>query len=194
MMLTSIEIPASVTSIGDGAFYMCVNLSDITIPDKVISIGKHAFGECHEVENITIGNKVASIGDYAFAGCISLSDVTIPNNVTSIGEGVFTGCGNLSNIIVDTNNQDYTSVNGILFNKKKTLLIQYPAKKVDKAAYVTPDGVNTIGNYAFSGCRMELVVISDGVTSIGDYAFVNCGRLQDRKNKRRKAGKGWNPC
>ena len=127
--LTSITIPNGVTSIGDYAFRDCSSLTSITIPDSVTSIGESAFGWCTSLTSITIPNGVTSIGDYTFWNCTSLTSITIPNSVTWIGGSAFYGCSSLIAIDIAADNEYYTSVNGVLFNKDKTELICYPAVK-----------------------------------------------------------------
>ena len=82
--LTSIVIPNSVVSIGDGAFSRCSSLSNIVIPDSVTAIGNFAFWGCSSLSNIVIPDSVTAIGDYAFYYC-SLSNIVIPDSVTAIG-------------------------------------------------------------------------------------------------------------
>ena len=82
--LTSIVIPNSVVSIGDGAFSDCSSLSNIVIPDSVTAIGNFAFWGCSSLSNIVIPDSVTAIGDYAFYYC-SLSNIVIPDSVTAIG-------------------------------------------------------------------------------------------------------------
>ncbi|WP_400239719.1 leucine-rich repeat domain-containing protein, partial [Methanomethylophilus alvi] len=96
----------------------------------------------------TIPDSVTSIEDSAFSGCTSLTSVTIPDSVTSIGYDAFFGCTSLTAINVAEGNTTYVSENGVLFNKSKTSLIQYPAGKTD-SAYTIPDSVTSIGYYAF---------------------------------------------
>mgnify|MGYP000363232512 CR=1 FL=1 len=73
--LTSITIPASVTKIGDYAFENCTNLTHASIKSSVVSIGRYAFNNCEGLANITISGSLTKIGDYAFSGCSNLTDV-----------------------------------------------------------------------------------------------------------------------
>ncbi|MBR3835979.1 MAG: leucine-rich repeat domain-containing protein, partial [Clostridia bacterium] len=149
-----------------------------TTPDSVTSIYNCAFSACTNLTNVTIPNSVTSIGDYAFSNCTSLTSITIPDSVTSIGYCAFSYCENLTNIIVDENNTVCSSDEyGVLFNKDKTELIQYPAGN-ERISYTIPDSVTSIGDYAFAKCdSLANITIPDGVTSIGDYAFYYCSSL-----------------
>ena len=175
--LTSVTIPNSVTSIGDYAFSGCKSLTSITIPNSVTSIGNLAFSYCSSLTSITIPNSVTSIGNHAFSYCSSLISVTIPNSVASIGEYAFYCCSSLTSINVDANNPNYCSIDGVLFGKDKTTLIQYPIGNT-RSEYIIPNSVTSIGEWAFSGCKsLTSITIGNSVTSIGDYAFFECSSL-----------------
>ena len=169
--LASITIPDSVTSIGGSAFYGCSSLASIIIPDSVMSIGSEAFKYCYSLVSLTICDGVTSIGDSAFEECHSLTLIDIPDSVTSIGSNAFGHCINLSAINVDESNMVYSSEDGVLFNKTKTALLQYPAGKKE-TEYLIPGSVISIGDYAFYYCEnLTLITIPDSVTSIGVHTF-----------------------
>ena len=172
--LTSITIPAGTTSIEPNTFYGCASLTSIAIPDTVTSIGIGAFSECVSLKNVTIPACVTSIGNYAFFTCPALTSVTIPAGVTSIGVGAFADTPNLNGITVDSANPAYSSdEHGILFNKEKTELIQYPGGN-QKTGYKIPDGVTSIGYGAFySFSFLEYVHMHANVTAIGEHNFVD---------------------
>ena len=129
------------------------------------------------IEYIEIPNTVTSIGNYAFFKCKNLTSVTIPNSVTSIGNYAFNRCSSLTSINVSENNKNYCSVDGVLFNKDKTQLIQYPIKK-EGTSYKIPNSVTSISVYAFSECsKLTSITIPNSVTSIGSDAFSGCSGL-----------------
>jgi hypothetical protein len=126
----------------------------------------------------TIGGKsVTSIGTFAFYKCTGLTSITIPDGVNSIGESSFERCTSLTMIEVGAENLNYTGIDGVLFNKEKTVLHTYPAGKTGDN-YAIPDGVTSIGEWAFELCTsLTSITIPDGVTSIGEWAFELCTSL-----------------
>jgi hypothetical protein len=152
-------------------------IKGIVLPKGLTSIGERAFSYCTAFTGVSIPVNVTSIGEGAFLGCHALTGASIPAGVTSIGEGAFLGCSALASITVDGANRAYCSEDGVLFNKAKTTLIQYPAGK--SGSYDIPADVTRIGSYAFSGCSaLTGVNIPAGVTRIGDWAFGGCKALR----------------
>ena len=149
--LTSIIVPNSVTSIGEGAFSGCILLFKIIIPNSVTSIGDLAFMDSNALSHIVISNSVTSIGDGTFYGCSSLTNIVIPDSVTSIGDIAFSGCRSLSNIVIP---DSVTSIGDYVFEGCTSL-----------SNIVIPDSVTSIGNGVFSGC-LSLKYISIPVNVI----------------------------
>jgi hypothetical protein len=128
------------------------------------------------VTSLTIGSAVTSIGQSAFIGC-NLTTVTIPSSVTIIGYLAFFGGYNLISFDVDLNNPNYSSDSGILFNKNKSTIIQYPYAKIG-SSYTIPNTVTTIGDRAFFRClNLTTMDIPNGVVTIESTAFYFCTNL-----------------
>ncbi len=159
----SYEIPDSITSIGDMAFFGCYNLTNIIIPDSVTSIGNWAFKSCSSLTNITIPNSVTSIGERAFSGCANFTSITIPDSVTSISDSTFRYCYKLTDIIIPN------SVTSIGF---------FAFEACDLTNITIPNSVTSIGGAAFRYCtRLANITISNSVTSIYLETFRSCSSL-----------------
>ena len=205
--LTSVTIPNSVTSIAGSAFMDCSGLTSLTIGNSVTSIGNQAFEGCSGLtsisvesgntvydsrkncnaiiekttntlvvgcKNTVIPNSVTSIAGSAFRGCSGLTSVTIPNSVTSIAGNAFSGCSGLTSITVESGNTVYDSrenCNAIIKTSTNELVVG--CKNT-----IIPNGVTSIGSYAFEACSgLTSVTIPNSVTSIGSSAFYGCSGL-----------------
>lgn len=145
-----------------------------TVPSSVTNIAMYAFENCSNLTSIIIPSSVKSIASHAFSDCNSVTSIAVPASVSSIEDGAFYSCGALIN--VDSNNPNYSSIDGVLFNKEQTKLIHCPTSKT--GAYTIPPSVNSIGNNAFSyNIELSDVSIPSTVNSIGFGAFIGCRGL-----------------
>ena len=149
MKIKSVVIPNGVTSIGEGAFYHCVNLCQVDFPETLLSIGEKAFRYCDNLEEIIIPKKVRYIGECAFCG------------------------ENLKRIIIDIDNEVYDSRNNC------NAIIESSTNKLVTGCLETviPSDILIIGEGAFCTVNFNSIIIPESVTSIEDFAFCSCENL-----------------
>jgi hypothetical protein len=176
--LTTVTISSNLTKIPDYAFYSCSSLRGVAIPNGVNTIGAGAFSKCIQFRSIEIPDSVIDIGDTAFRSCTNVATIKIGSGVTNIGAEGFLSYNLLTAIEVDPKNPCYRSVDGVLFDKAHTELIQYPALKPEPF-YAIPTTVMRVGDRAFDYCRnLTGVSVPAKVTQIGNRAFYHCSSLK----------------
>ena len=164
------------------------------------SIGSYAFRGATGLTSITIPEGVTSIGTNAFREASSLTSITIPASVTSIEYSVFYQATSLTSITVNQPNTQYKDINGVLFNKVGTELIQYPIGNT-RTTYAIPNtrtkngipiSVTSIGSNAFrSASALTSITIPASVTNIGNTAFFNSGLTTIYAYQSLINGMGW---
>ena len=198
------NIPNSVTSIGDYTFYECTSLESINIPNSVTKIGKCAFRSCNAIKNFNIEGKnfftkngllISSEG--VLIHCFSTEpNIIIPGSVTSIGDRAFFECESLKSINIPNSvtsideaafegchaiksfnieGKNFFTENGLLISSKGVLIHCF---STEPDIYI-PDSVTSIGVSAFKRCEsLKSINIPNTVTSIGNEAFLYCKSLK----------------
>lgn len=171
--ITRVIIHEGVTSVSTKAFVSCESLEYAFIPSSMKDID--GFTACSSLKSINLPEGLETIGIQAFCDCDSLKTVTIPSSVNSIGFGAFEWCDSLTEIKVKSNNAYFTDINGVLYNKDKTKIIQYPKAKT-QTSYIIPSSVTTVGRDAFEECEnLKSIILPEKLTSIEESAFSSSG-------------------
>lgn len=164
MLVKDLEIPETITSIRDYAFYGCNSLTSVSMPESVTLIGRAAFAECTGLNGVNFSNSVTTIGMESFYSCRSLENIIIPNSVTEIGSYAFTDCTGLTSVTIGNS---VITIGGNAFGGCTGL-----------TSMTLPSSITTIGGGAFNNCRnMATITIPPSVTSIGSNAFEWCSSL-----------------
>ena len=184
--LQEYTVPSSVEIISDYAFRGAYRLYKLNLSKNLKYIGKYAFyGSSTEIDALPQG--LLEIGERAFSYNSKNDSFTIPSTVTYIHPTAFSANSSLDYITVADGNENYSSLEGVLFNKTQTELITYPKFKgvtvisgevYSSGPYTVPSTVEKIGDYAFSESYIVEVNVPSNVKTIGAYAFYNCEALE----------------
>ena len=178
--LKSFVIPEKVTVLERGAFNGASGLETITFkqPATMTIIGEGAFQGAQALKKIELPSTVTTISKDAFNTCSSLTEIVVPASVTSIDPTGFQECAKLEKFTVDKNNNVYSSVDGFLLSKDKTILKSFPPAKANTYYTMLPPTIETIGKQAFYYVQaLENVTIPEKVKKIEDFAFDRVGNL-----------------
>ena len=178
--LKSFVIPEKVTVLERGAFNGASGLETITFkqPATMTIIGEGAFQGAQALKKIELPSTVTTISKDAFNTCSSLTEIVVPASVTSIDPTGFQECAKLEKFKVDKNNNVYSSVDGFLLSKDKTILKSFPPAKANTYYTMLPPTIETIGKQAFYYVQaLENVTIPEKVKKIEDFAFDRVGNL-----------------
>ena len=175
--LTTVTIPNGITAIAADAFTQ-TGLTSVSIPSSVKTIGTNAFNDA-PLTSVSFAEGLSEIGSGAFANTKIVS-VALPASLLTLAASAFNSDSALKSISVHANNPNYISdENGVLYNKDKSLLIQYPVAS-QATNYTIPDSVTTISSYAFCGAKsLSSVSFGQNLTTIENNAFAGCTGLAD---------------
>ncbi len=188
--LSSIKIPASVTSIGSSAFYLCTGLNDVTIQSGITYIGNSAFSGCTGITSLTLPDSITEIGENAFFNCTGLTEITLPSNLVRLSYGAFAGCERLTAITIPFGVQyiSEATFSGCIALESVTFLGSNVNKIYERAFYnckslssiTLPDVVMLIEDEAFYGCTaLKSVTMGTLLNTIRYRAFYNCTELTE---------------
>ncbi len=176
--LKSVTLSTGYNRVPEWAFRGCSSLESIVMPDCIRTIGYGAFEECSGLRSVTFNQGLRTIEENAFTNCRSLEEVTIPRYVTSIQESAFYRCTGLQAIHVDPDNNYYCDVDGVLYNKNKTILMAYSYGNPRESYDILPT-TQTISKRAFDCCyAIQRINIPPSVKTIGEQAFMYCTSLK----------------
>ena len=176
--LEEITIPDGVTVISDGLFSECSNLVSVSLPDSVTEIRNSAFFHCISLKTIDLPDQITSIGGSCFYSCTGLRAVTLPAGLQQIQAYAFEYCENLASFEIADTNAVFSTVNGVLFDKKTGTLLLYPPAKLSDS-YRIPNGCVSIAPRAFAGCQnLKTLSLHDGITELGEEALAWCDSME----------------
>lgn len=172
-----------VTQVGDLAMFNNQGLYTLVLPEGISYIGNQAFSHCYSLYDMNIPSTVFRIGDYAFEYCEDLTSVTLPASLGDMGDGVFQQCFGLTEINVDEANEEYVSIDGVLYSGKGSAsgiyLLAYPGGKKVKS-FVMLDNVHGIDDYALSANRyLESITLGSALRTIPQLTFSECESLAE---------------
>ncbi len=174
--MEAMDIPSTVTSVSDYAFSGCTALADVTFNEGLTYIGSYAFNGCTALKSVSLPESLKTLGGNAFNNCNSLESFYAGKNITTLPVSVLSSDTALKEINVSAENESFSSVDGVLFNKAVTEIIIFPRAK--EGVYVLPDTVEAINNSAFERAnKITEVTIGSAVKSIGNNAFKSCTAL-----------------
>mgnify|MGYP004608835671 CR=1 FL=1 len=165
--LTSINIPASITKIGTGTFQGCSGLTSVTLPAGITEIGECAFYGCSGLTSLTLPAGLTQIDDYAFSECSGLTSIYVyAEKVPKIGEDVFTGCdAKKCTVYVPKGTYDDYWLSD--FRNYFENIVEFDATGIDKTT--TSTDVEEVSRYSVNGQRLvgptkglNIVKYSDG--------------------------------
>lgn len=172
-----------------GEYIINPTIQRVTIQDTITELANNTFSsEIYDSEIYTAimaleylfidTNNLQSIGEKVFNG-LSISEITLPKNLVTISSLAFTNCNELKRIIVNSENTNFKSIDGVLFNDDETRLIKYPMGST-RMEYSLPQTVRTVGKYAFAEVANLIIInLNDSLVAVESFAFQNCSNLLD---------------
>ncbi|EJK58115.1 hypothetical protein THAOC_21783 [Thalassiosira oceanica] len=186
--LSSVNIPSTVTELGNGAFFRCSNLVDVKLNEGLQTIGENAFADCTALRSLYLPSTVKELGPHAFYGCTNLTKVLLNEGPQTIKEMTFERCTSLRSVSLPSTTialdeqafSECTNLASVKLNDGLQSIGNRAFEICTELRSVTiPSSVIRLGYRAFSDCRnIAEALLNEGLQSIGKRAFQNCSALQ----------------
>ena len=167
--ITSIELPSTISTIGERAFMRCMNMEgELTLPESIITVDKEAFSNCRSLTGtLFIPENLTEIAEMAFEGCQNIEEIVLPHTLSSIGKGAFRGCEGVTEVEIPAS---VTFLGDEAFSDCVSLT----------SVALLSTSVTKVSNRLFKGCvSLESIILPDWITEIGIHSFESCKSLMD---------------
>ena len=149
--ITELNLPSTITKIMASAFERCINLTHVSLPTSLKSINKKAFFRCYNLSFVAFNDTLEEIGEEAFGFCTKIKTVNLGKDISIIDSSAFNNCNKLSYFFVSDENQYFSAIDGILYDKNKTKLIRCP-EGYDCDLVNVYHSVEVLSPWCFSRC------------------------------------------
>lgn len=172
--IEEIRLDERITYLGTAAFFNCNMVTEVTFPQALKSTGQAVFGNCSSLKSVMLNEGLEKLPEYVFQNT-AIESVILPGSLSSMSPLVFMNCSNLQSIEAAEGSQKYMSEGEVLFSKDGRELVLYPQGNV-QSSFTVPDGVQVIGEYAFSDAgNLRSITLSDSVSNLKDGALIRSG-------------------
>lgn len=172
--ITKFIMHDDITEIDDSAFERCIGITYIHLPKSLKTLGRRAFSRCYNLAFIEFNDCLENVGEKCFDFCERLKYLQFGSGLSFIHPSAFNNCSQLAEIHINNENGSYTTVSGMLFDKKMERLVRCP-ENYNSDMVTLPETIKVIDQWAFSRCmRIIDIVLPKGLQQVKAYAFKDC--------------------
>lgn len=198
--ISEVNFSENLICISESAFERCINITHLTLPNSLKIIGAKAFSRCYNLSFVSFNDTLESIENEAFSFCTKLRIIQLGKNLNNICSSAFNNCNRIAYIHIDDDNNFYSSLDGILYDKSKVILIRCP-EGYDNDLITIPASVEHLAAWSFSRCiNLVDVILPKHLKTVGQYAFNECSGIlsltlgDEITDFDVTAISGWSPC
>jgi len=187
--ITKISLPVGITKLDYGAFINCVNLLTVELPDSLSSLGDYAFNGCSQLTDFVMPPSLKKMGYSALGGCINLESIALPDGINEIEKHAFSFCTKLKNVTLPPSLKKIGAWAFICCENLEAISFPDGINQIEKYAFggcvklkniTLPHSLRKIDYMAFSSCKnLEAITFPDGINQIEDFAFNYCTQLKN---------------